>query len=71
MLFGLGRSTALTLTGAGLSGAAAACFVVVVPSVVFAHHPTTPTHATSTRCWSRVRPDRSFACACATRHMAT
>lgn len=45
VLFGFGRSTALTLTGAGLSGAAAACFVVVVPSVVFAHHPTTPTHA--------------------------
>ena len=45
LLFGFGRVVALTLTGAGLSGAAAACLVIVVPSVVFAHQPGAPTHA--------------------------
>jgi len=45
LLFGFGRVVALTLIGAGLSGAAAACLVIVVPSVVFAHQPGAPTHA--------------------------
>ena len=45
VLFGFGHNAALTLVGAGLSGAAAACLVIVVPSVVFAHQPHAPTHA--------------------------
>ena len=45
LLFGLGRSAGLTLVGAGMAGAGAACLVIVVPSVVFAHQPTAPTHA--------------------------
>ena len=45
LLFGLGRNAALTLLGAGLSGAGAACLVIVVPSVVFAHQESAATHA--------------------------
>ena len=45
LLFGLGRNAALTLLGAGLSGAGAACLVIVVPSVVFAHQQSAATHA--------------------------
>ena len=45
LLFGFGRSAVVTLIGAGLSGAGAACLVIVVPSVVFAHQPSAATHA--------------------------
>ena len=45
VLFGFGRTAVLTLIGAGLSGSGAACLVIVVPSVVFAHQPKAPTHA--------------------------
>ena len=48
LLFGLGHSTAFTLTGAGLGGAGAALLVIVVPAIVFVHQPqaTTETMAT-------------------------
>jgi len=45
VLFGLGRHAVLTLLGAGLSGAGAACLVIVVPSVVFAHQKSAATLA--------------------------
>lgn len=45
LLFGFGRHAVMTLAGAGLSGIGAACLVIVVPSVVFAHQPHAPTQA--------------------------
>ena len=45
LLFGLGHYAAMTLTGAGLAGAGAACLVIIVPSVVFVHQPEAPTQA--------------------------
>ncbi len=48
VLFGLGRTTPLTLAGATVGGLGAALFVIVVPSIVFAQQPSTATQAMST-----------------------
>ncbi len=37
VLFGLGRTVTMTLLGAGLTGAGAAMFVIVVPAIIYAH----------------------------------
>ena len=47
-MFGIGRTPALTLTGAAITGAGAALLVIVVPAVVFAHQPQAPTQTMST-----------------------
>jgi fucose permease len=45
VLFGFGRTAALTLSGAAVASLGAACLVIVVPTVVFAHHREAPTQA--------------------------
>ncbi|MCU1397329.1 MAG: major facilitator superfamily 1 [Acidimicrobiales bacterium] len=45
VLFGFARTPALTLLGAGLSGAGAACLVIVVPAVIYAHQTESATEA--------------------------
>ncbi len=48
VLFGVGRTAAVTLGGAGLCGIGAALLVIVVPSIVFAHQHHAPTQAMAT-----------------------
>ncbi len=43
VLFGTGTSAPLTLLGAAIAGTGAACLVIIVPGVVFAHQPDAPT----------------------------
>ncbi|MCU1366699.1 MAG: major facilitator superfamily 1 [Ilumatobacteraceae bacterium] len=45
VLFGFARTPVLSLLGAGLSGAGAACLVIVVPTVVYAHQDDSATEA--------------------------
>ncbi|MCU1396564.1 MAG: major facilitator superfamily 1 [Ilumatobacteraceae bacterium] len=45
ILFGLGRSSAVTLAGAALAGAGSACLVIVVPAVIYAHQRDSSTQA--------------------------
>lgn len=45
VLFGSAHTPALTLLGAGLAGAGAACLVIVVPTVVYAHQAESATEA--------------------------
>ena len=43
VLFGTGSVAAVTLLGAAIAGAGAACLLIVVPGVIFAHQPTAST----------------------------
>ena len=47
-LFGFGQAPALTLSGAGLTGAGAALIVIVIPGIVFAHQPLASTQTMAT-----------------------